>query len=53
MQDIAKRLVIEGSGTIEWSMPMDDGTTGTLKLLAYYIPGASQHLLSPQHLAEI
>ena len=46
---LATGLRIEGSGTVHWNLPMDDGSQITLAMTAYYIPEAKRRLLSPQH----
>ena len=42
-------LRIEGSGTIQWNLPADDGSQITLAMTTYYVPEAKRCLLSPQH----
>ena len=42
-------LRIEGSGTVHWNLPVDDGSQITLAMTAYYVPEEKRCLLSPQH----
>ena len=46
---LATGLRIEGSGTVHWNLPADDGSQVTLAMTAYYVPEAKRRLLSPQH----
>ena len=49
LHGLARGLRIEGSGTVHWNLPADDGSQITLAMTAYYVPDAKQCLLSPQH----
>ena len=42
-------LRIEGSRTVHWNLPADDGSQITLAMTAYYVPEEKRCLLSPQH----
>ena len=44
---LATGLRIQGSGTIHWNLPADDGKQITLTMTAYYVPEANRRLLSP------
>ena len=49
LHGLATGLRIEGSGTVHWNLPADDGSQITLTMTAYYVPEAKWRLLSPQH----
>ena len=49
LHGLATGLQIEGSGTVHWNLPADDGSQITLTMTAYYVPEANRCLLSPQH----
>lgn len=45
---ITETAVIEGIGSVEWTVFDDFGNKGTIKTLAYYMPKANIRLFSPQ-----
>ena len=49
LHGLATGLRFEGSGTVHWNLPADDGSQITLAMTAYYVPEAKRRLLSPQH----
>ena len=49
---LAKGLPVAGEGLVNWTFLADNGKFMTLKMPCYYVPEASQRLLSPQHLIQ-
>ena len=45
LQGLAKELTIHSLGTIQWTLH----NNVTFQVIAYYVPQATCHLLSPQH----
>ena len=52
LQGIAKGLTIQGVGHVAWSFMDNHGMLRTLKLPAYYVPGATARLLSTTSLLQ-
>ena len=48
VEGIGKALHIEGSGQVNWTFEANDGSLRTLKLPAYYMPGANGRVASLQ-----
>ena len=49
LQGLTAGLQIEGTGTVQWALHLDDGLEVALSLPAYHVLSTCQCLLSPQH----
>ena len=48
LQGISAKTNVEGSGIVQWSLVNDQGNIQSIRVPAYYVPGAKVRLLSPQ-----